>query len=207
MARRTRLCWAKVGGAAALLCWGGLAPATAGPTPAQVLSFKPRQAGVDCTTPTPEQQTACKVELVKGRRGSGWMLSDASGPLRRFFDSDGDNKIDTWSYFKDGVEVYREIDANRNGKPDQFRWLNSAGMKWGIDSDEDGRIDTWKAISPEEVSQEALQAVASRDYGRLQALLLTEAEVRALALTPAESRAFAPRWPRPGPSSMPLSPS
>jgi hypothetical protein len=164
---------------------------SAAPTPAQILGFKPHQAGVDCTTPTAEQLKGCKVDLIKlgaGRKGSGWLLSDASGPIRRFFDTDGDNKIDTWSYYKDGVEVYREIDTNRNGKPDQFRWLNSAGMKWGVDQDEDGRIDSWKAISPEEVSQELLQAVATRDYARLQALLLSEAEIKALGLAPAEAQ-------------------
>jgi hypothetical protein len=172
-------------------CWGGAVPAWAAPTPAQILNFKPHQPGVDCTTPTAEQLKGCKVELIKqaaGRKGSGWLLSDAVGPIRRFFDTDGDNKIDTWSYYKDGVEVYREIDTNRNGKPDQFRWLNGAGMKWGVDQDEDGRIDSWKAISPEEVSQELLQAVATRDYARLQALLLTEAEIKALALAPAEAQ-------------------
>src|SRR5690349_416694 len=142
MARRTRRGWVGWGGAAALLCWGGAAPAWAAPTPAQVLNFKPRQPGVGCTNPTPEQQKGCKVERVKNGRGSGWLLSDASGPVRRFYDSDGDNKIDTWSYYKDGVEVYREIDSNHNGKPDQYRWLNSAGMKWGLDPDEDGHIDT-----------------------------------------------------------------
>ena len=188
MARRTRLGWAKWGGAAALLCWGGAAPVGAAPTPAQVLNFKPRQPGVECTNPSPEQQKGCKVELVKSGRGSGWLLSDASGPIRRFFDSDGDNKIDTWSYYKDGVEVYREIDSNRNGKPDQYRWLNAGGMKWGLDQDEDGKIDTWKALSPEEASQEVLQAVAANDYRRLQALLLTEAEARALALDAAEAK-------------------
>ena len=189
MARRTRRwCWARLGGVATLLCWGGAVPAWAAPTPAQILSFKPHQAGVDCTTPTAEQLKACKVDLIKGKRGSGWLLSDAAGPIRRFFDTDNDNKIDTWSYYKDGVEVYREIDTNHNSKPDQFRWLNGAGMKWGVDRDEDGHIDSWKAISPEEVSQELLQAIVTHDYARLQALLLTEAEIKALALPPAEAQ-------------------
>lgn len=188
MARRTRRWWARTSGVATLLCWGSALPALAAPTPAQILSFAPRQAGVDCTTPAPEQHKDCKVELVKTRTGSGWLLSDKSGPVRRFADTNGDNKIDTWSFYKEGVEIYREVDSNSNGKPDQYRWLNGGGSKWGVDQDEDGHIDAWRAISPEEVSQEALLALSTRDYSRLQALLLTEAEIKALDLSPAEAQ-------------------
>jgi hypothetical protein len=159
----------------------------AAPTAAQILNFKPRQEGVNCTTPAADKQDSCKVELVKGSQGaSGWVLKDEEGNLlRRFFDSNGDKQIDVWSYYKDGVEVYTEIDTNTNRKPDQFRWLNTGGSKWGVDTDEDGRIDSWKVISPEEVSQEILQALINRDFARFQTLLLTEAELKTLEL-PAE---------------------
>src|SRR5262249_10289394 len=43
-------------------------------------------------------------------------------------------------------------------------------------------------ISPEEVSQEVLLALSTHDYSRLQALLLTEAEIKALDLSPAETQ-------------------
>src|SRR5262249_30077928 len=77
------------------------------PTVAQMLNIKPRQDGVVCSTPSPEDQKGCKVEMVKGGRGSGWLLRDKTGqPLRRFFDTGGDYKI--WSYYKEGAEVYRE---------------------------------------------------------------------------------------------------
>jgi thiol-disulfide isomerase/thioredoxin len=156
----------------------------AAPSVAQMLSFKPRQEGVVCTTPTADKQDSCKVELVKGAQGtSGWVLKDEEGNLlRRFFDSNGDKRIDIWAYYKDGVEVYTEIDSTFTGKPDQYRWLNAGGSKWGIDADKDGRIDSWKVISPEEVSQEILQALIHRDYARFQALLLTEAELKTLEL-------------------------
>jgi thiol-disulfide isomerase/thioredoxin len=169
---------------AALLLWGGVAPSwvVAAPGAAEVLQFQPRQQGIEITTPRPNETAACKVELVKGQgKASGWLLADANGqPLRRFFDSNGDVKIDVWSYFKDGVEVYREIDSNFNGKPDQYRWLNAGGSRHGVDANEDGKIDGWKAISPEEVSQELIAALASRDAARFQALLCSDADLREL---------------------------
>src|SRR5262249_691055 len=100
-----------------------------------------------------------------------------------FYDSNGDNKIDVWSYYKDGVEIYREVDSSLSaGKPDQYRWIHSGGSKWGVDPDRDGHIKSWKIISPEEVSQEILQAVIKKDVARLQALLITEQEIKALEL-------------------------
>ena len=48
-------------------------------------------------------------------------------PLRRYYSSKGTG-IDIWSYYKDGLEVFREIDSNFNGKKDQYRWLNGAGI-------------------------------------------------------------------------------
>ncbi|MBY0524793.1 MAG: redoxin family protein [Gemmataceae bacterium] len=170
-----------------LLLWAS-ASASAAPTVAQMLSFRPKQEGIVCSNPTPQEQESCKVELVKGGRGSGWLLKDKNNNiLRRYFDSNGDNKIDVWSYFLDGVEVYREVDSNFNEKADQFRWLHTAGSKYGIDVNEDGKIDTWKQISPEEVSQEVLQAVVKKDFARLQALMLTEADIKALELPAAEA--------------------
>ena len=156
---------------------------------AKILSYKPRQAGVVYTIPTTQQEAGCKLELVTGAQSgsNGWLLVDAQGqPLRRFFDSNGDKQIDVWSYYLDGVEVYREIDSDYNKKADQFRWLNSGGVKWGISSKEDGKIDSWKVISAEEVSQEVLQAILTRDFSRLEALWITDAEMKSLDLPAAE---------------------
>src|SRR5947207_2581539 len=97
------------------------APAAPAPTPQQMLSYKPRQ-DVAVTTPTAEALAACKVELVKGRaKGSGWVLKDGAGQtLRVIFDSADRGTPDVFSYFKDGVEVYRETDTTYAGKPDQY---------------------------------------------------------------------------------------
>src|ERR1700736_3335563 len=170
-----------------VLLWGGAVSVgwAAPPTVSQMLNFHPKQDGVVCSTPSAQEQEACKVELVSGSKpgSSGWLLRDPQGrPLRRFFDSNGDRQIDVLSYYLDGVEVYRETDSNLNGKIDQYRWLNAGGMKWGIDLDEDDkhRIDTWKQISAEEVSQEVLQAFLTRDVARLQALWISEEEIKHL---------------------------
>src|SRR5207244_2066912 len=40
----------------------------------------------------------------------------------------------------------------------------------------------WKAISPEELTQEVVQALITKDVRRLQALMITDAEVKALGL-------------------------
>jgi Thioredoxin-like len=165
----------------------GTLPARGAPSPEQILKFAPRQQGVVFTTPTGADVEKCKVELIKGKgKGSGWLLRDPNGlPLRVFFDTNGDNKLDVWSYYKDGAEVYREIDTTFSGRPDQYRWLNAGGMKWGVDDAKEGHIKTWKAISAEEVSQEILQALIAKDYARFEALLITDAEIKALDL-PAE---------------------
>lgn len=164
---------------------GAAMPALAAPpTAAAILSFKPKQDGIVIFNPSPEEEAACKVELSKGiKKGSGWALKDGQGNLvRKFFDSNEDNRIDVWSYYKDGVEVYREVDTNFNGKADLYRWLNAGGTKIGIDENEDTKIDTWQVISPEEVSQEILKAVATKDFSRLKPLLLTEADLKSLDL-------------------------
>ena len=41
------------------------------------------------------------------------------------------------------IEVYRDVDANFNGKADLYRWLGTAGTRAGVDRDEDGQIDAW----------------------------------------------------------------
>ena len=77
------------------------------------------------------------------------------------------------------------------GKPDQYRWLNGGGSKWGIDDNKAARpdfhIDRWRVISAEEVSQEILQALITKDFARLERLLISDAEVKALELADRKS--------------------
>lgn len=181
---------------ATLTLWGALEAAepAKGPAPQQMLQFKPRQVGVNLTTPAEAELASCTVELLKGQKlangkaASGWVLKDAQGRLiRRYFDSDGDNQIDVWSFYLNGDEAYREVDSNINGKVDQYRWLGGNGSKWGVDLNEDGKIDGWKQISAEEVSQEVLAAVQTKDLARLEALMITKADLDALELPNQES--------------------
>jgi hypothetical protein len=165
------------------------APGNPPPTAAKMLSFQPKQEGVAISTPEADKQNDCKVEAVKGKtKGNGWVLKDGNGQiLRRFFDTQETGRPDIWSYYKDGVEVYRETYVNTKDEPAQwhYRWFNAGGMKWGVDLNKDGKIDVWKAISAEEVSQEVLQALIANDFARLQALMITDAEIKSLEL-PAE---------------------
>src|SRR6267378_1261464 len=78
------------------------------PSVKDMLNFcKPKQEGIVFSTPTEEEQKFCEVKPATG--ASGWTLLDGKKRLlRRYVDSDGDGKIDTWSYYKDGVEVFRD---------------------------------------------------------------------------------------------------
>jgi hypothetical protein len=170
-----------------LVCFSGAVRA-ADPTPAEILGIRPTQQGIIFSTPSAQEMAACKLEVINGGNNvSGLLLRDPKGrPLRRILDTNGDRRPDVWCFYLDGVEVYREMDTTFEGRANQFRWLNSGGMKWGVDSNKDGKIDTWKMISAEEVSQEVLQAIITRDYPRFQALFITSDEVTALGLPPQE---------------------
>ncbi len=183
--------------AGCLVLWGGSAfAATQLPSVQTMLQFHPRLDGVNCSTPAPQEEASCKVEIQAGHgQGSGYLLRDPQGrPLRRFyntrFTAPGDHtKIDVWSYYKDGVEVYREWATNNGEQPDQFRWMNAGGSKWGtgtVDAQNHAHITAWKQISPEEVSQEVLQAVVAHDFTRLQPLFLGDDDMKALGLPAAE---------------------
>ena len=182
----------RVLGTLALL--GGACTGTArAQTATQILGRAPVQAGVIVATPTGADLAACKVEQMAwpaGKNGvapKGVVVTDGAGKkLRQFIDTAGGTKYNIFSYYVDGVESYREMDANANGKPDQYRWLGVNGSKWGADANEDGTVDTWYTISPEEASQELFAAVQGRNPARLQALLVKEDELKSLNLPAAE---------------------
>jgi hypothetical protein len=162
------------------------APAPAGSTNPDVdgaLSYKPVQAGVDYDTPTADEAKACKIgpETINGAKG--WVVRGVDGAiLRQFIDSNNDNTVDTWCYYRGGLEVYRDVDANFNRKADQYRWFHTGGSRWGLDRNEDGAIDFWKSISAEEAAEEAVNAIRTKDAARFSRLLLTKDEAAKLGL-------------------------
>lgn len=163
----------------------GLAIAANGapPTPETALALKPVQAGVDYEKVAPEKQVECKVIDIDREEWSGWEVIAKDGTLlRRFADTNGDQQIDLWCYFKFGVEVYRDIDRNFNGKTDEYRWLSTGGTRWGLDQDEDGLIDAWKQISAEEVTAEVVAALRERDADRFATLVISDKEIGLLGL-------------------------
>ncbi|HEX5443881.1 MAG TPA: thioredoxin, partial [Pirellulales bacterium] len=165
-----------------LLLASGTTAAAALPSVKDALSVQPVQKDVEIDRPEEAEIAGCTIK-VEGKLGL--VVRDAAGQiLRTFSDTTGDNVVDQWSYFKDGVEVYRDVDSNANKKADQCRWINTGGSRWGIDSNEDGRIDYWKSISPEEVTAELVAAVRDHDRARFERIMLGERDLKALGVGP-----------------------
>ena len=149
---------------------------------------KPRQPGVAIATPTPEQMARHKVEPIKNKDQAviGYVIRDAEGkPVRQFVSYDG-KSFNIVAFYVNGQEAYRETYPPAPTEPYQYRWLGPNGGKWGLDKDRDGKVDEWVVISPEEASQEILQAVLTRDPKRLEALLPSEENLKGVGLPAAE---------------------
>lgn len=166
--------------------------ATAAPTAEQALALMPSQPGVDYDTPKASEMSKCRISPKKFDGRVGWIVENPEGLiLRRFVDTNGDNVVDQWGYYKDGVEVYRDISSKPGAKKDQFRWFHSAGTRWGIDTNGDEKIDAWKAISAEEATAEIVAALIGRDADRFEHVLLSPQELRGLGLGKAKEDAIA----------------
>lgn len=162
----------------------GAAPAWAAPPSAKAaLGLKPVQPAVEYQIVDDAQAERCSVRDIERKDWSGWEVVASDGSmLRRFADTNGDKKIDLWSYFLYGVEVYRDVDANFNGKADQYRWMATGGTRWGLDTNEDGEIDRWKMISAEETTKELVAALATEDANRFAILLATPSELKSAGI-------------------------
>jgi hypothetical protein len=155
------------------------------------LEQRPKQAGVNVTTPAPDQVGRCKVAPIPNPEAPGktmgYLITDPDGkPLRQFVSYDGKN-FNIVSFYLDGVEAYREVYPPQPNEPYQFRWLGPNGTKWGLDHNRDYVIDDWAVISPEEVSQELLRAVIANDPKRLAPLFITKEHLATIGLPGAEA--------------------
>lgn len=166
------------------------------PTVADLLARKPIQPNVKYTTPAANDLAACKVEVLNypkpasGPAPTGYLVRDGQGKIiRQFVDTSGRNQPNIVSYYFEGVEAYREIDTDGNGKPDTFRWLGANGGRIGRDRTGSGTVESWEAaagLTAEETSQELFTALAMKDARRFQSLLVTDEELAAIGLPPGE---------------------
>ncbi|MEZ6098002.1 MAG: thioredoxin-like domain-containing protein [Pirellulaceae bacterium] len=169
------------------VCSGLIASASASaatPTVEDALKLTPVQQGeVDFDTPTGQAIGQSSIQWSKMDDGSGFVVRGPGGELlRRFLDTNSDNDIDMWCYYQNGIEVYRDIDQDFNGKVDHYRWLGLAGTRVGVDENEDGRIDRWEVISAEEVTSEMMESMKSGDANRFARILIDPREMKDLGL-------------------------
>lgn len=147
------------------------------------LGINPIHRDFEYDIPEKSAYDSCKVSAVREGKSSGWLATGPEGQiLRRFMDTDGNGRVDQWSYYRNGLEVYRDMDTDDNEKVDQSRWLNTAGSRWGFDQNEDGVIDQWKNISAEEVSRVVVMGLRSRDFRHIKPLLITAEDLSELGI-------------------------
>jgi len=157
--------------------------AAAQPTVEYALGLKPRHV-VDYDVPDDAAAKQATLSMEKTDGMTAWVVRSADGTLlRRFADTNGDRIVDHWSYYRDGLEVYRDIDADHNAKPDQARWLGAAGSRWGVDTDGDERLDRWKQLSAEEATAEIVAALRDRDPAVFRRLLPSRDDLMAAGMS------------------------
>ena len=92
------------------------------PQVVKALSYAPRQSSIAFDKVTDTEIDSCTGKYETRNGFEGLVIYSSSGqPLRRFADSNGDRQVDQWCYYKDGIEVYRDIDSDFNGAADQYR--------------------------------------------------------------------------------------
>ena len=163
------------------------APAQAQVTMEQVMNpfYQPRLEGgpgVNIDTPPKDQWDRCKVSPVTGET-TGYVVEGPQGQvIRRLLDANGDGSINLFQYYDQGMEVYREWDADgaENGNQNNnFRWVNLGGTRWGVDADGDLKIDEWKRISAQEAGRVAAEALLDNDPRALSTVLATADDLKA----------------------------
>ena len=118
MLKTQRLCTASPLFAFFLGVWSAC-PALAAetPNPEQALRLRPVQADVVYDSVPQADYARCRIEAEVQDGKTGWVVYGPQGKvLRRFIDTNKDKVVDQWSYYRNGVEVYRDFDSNFNKK-------------------------------------------------------------------------------------------
>lgn len=178
-----------------LACLACATVATAAPTAEEALAVEPRQKGVDFDRPTAAEIPQSEIKQEKLDGVTALVVRGPTGKiLRAFADTNGDRVVDRWSYYKDGLEVYREIDGeDDDSKADQSRWLTSAGSRWAFDTDGDGSLDRWQVLSPEEATAEIIHALRDRDPKAFARLLPSQEDLELAGFTAEKAAELAGR--------------
>ena len=175
--------WVSSASMVGTICIASSFAAERDPQVVKALSYSPRQSNIVYDKVAEKDIDSCTSKYETRTGFEGLVIYNADGqPLRRFADGNGDRQVDQWCYYKDGIEVYRDVDSDFNGAADQYRWLGTAGTRWGIDKNEDGKIEQWKVISAEEVTMEIVEAIKLRDDERFRKLLVSDSELKILGL-------------------------
>ena len=100
--------------------------------PKDLLKFRPTQPGRRLRHAADQAAiNACKVEMVTVARTAASAMPcgtgrEAAPPVRRHRRH---GKMDQWSYYQDGFEVYRENDLDGDRSLDECRWINAGGTR------------------------------------------------------------------------------
>ena len=112
----------------------------------KMFKFKPIEPGVDYEQPT----SLTGIVVSKTNQSEfentypGFEATDSQGNvLRRFVDKNGDQKLDTWIYYKSGIETYRDIDRDYDGRAEEAQFTNGDVVRIGKDNDGDQKKDQW----------------------------------------------------------------
>lgn len=107
----------------------------AAPTVEYALALEPFGKNVDYDRPPPDVAAHCTIAMEKFEGTNAWVVRDPNGRLlRAFADANGDRVVDRWIYFKDGSEVYRDIDSDFNAVADQSRRSTAAAGRGAGDA-------------------------------------------------------------------------
>lgn len=99
----------------------------AAPTVEQALNLEPLAKNVDFDRPAADVVARCTIRMEKFEGTNAWVVRDPDGRmLRAFPDTNADRIVDRWVFFRNGIEVYRDIDSDFNTVADQSRRTQAA---------------------------------------------------------------------------------